>query len=116
MSCDLGEHVVQLEVHQWAIQDTLGNILMRGQKSLLNIARTAKGLSYEEEVILQLQSWAKMAGAEIHHVGGDISPAIYSSRSFETRLLEMTFQSSSRFEIANLLSAGRGFPTRLLGP
>lgn len=35
---------------------------------------TAKGLSYEEEVILQLQSWAKMAGAEIHHVGGDNQP------------------------------------------
>ncbi len=35
---------------------------------------TAKGFSYEEEVILQLQSWAKMAGAEIHHVGGDNQP------------------------------------------
>lgn len=35
---------------------------------------TAKGLSYEEEVILELQAWATMAGAEVHHVGVDNQP------------------------------------------
>src|ERR1700730_17534595 len=35
---------------------------------------TAKGLSYEEEVVLELQAFATMAGAEVHHVGVDNQP------------------------------------------
>lgn len=34
----------------------------------------AKGLPYEEEVVSQLQVWAKEVGAEIEHVGGDNRP------------------------------------------
>lgn len=35
---------------------------------------TAKGATYEEEVVVELQSWAKVAGAEVHHVGMDNQP------------------------------------------
>lgn len=35
---------------------------------------TAKGATYEEEVVSQLQVWAKAAGAEVHHVGPDNQP------------------------------------------
>jgi len=35
---------------------------------------TAKGAPYEEEVVVALQHWASVAGAEVHHVGGDNKP------------------------------------------
>jgi len=35
---------------------------------------TLKGASYEEEVVGNLQAWAKGVGAEVHHVGGDNRP------------------------------------------
>jgi len=35
---------------------------------------TAKGISYEEQVVERLREWANMSGAEIHHVGVDNQP------------------------------------------
>ena len=32
---------------------------------------TAKGITYEETVVAELQHWSKLAGAEVHHVGTD---------------------------------------------
>jgi hypothetical protein len=32
---------------------------------------TAKGVTYEESVVVQLQHWSKLTGAEVHHVGSD---------------------------------------------
>jgi len=32
---------------------------------------TAKGITYEEAVVAELQHWSKLAGAEVHHVGTD---------------------------------------------
>lgn len=34
----------------------------------------AKGITYEEEIVKELQHWAKVAGAEIHYVGKDNQP------------------------------------------
>jgi hypothetical protein len=32
---------------------------------------TAKGITYEETIVAELQHWSKLAGAEVHHVGTD---------------------------------------------
>jgi hypothetical protein len=32
---------------------------------------TAKGITYEETVVAELQHWSKLAGVEVHHVGTD---------------------------------------------
>lgn len=34
----------------------------------------AKGISYEEEVVKELQLWSKSIGAEVHHIGKDNQP------------------------------------------
>jgi hypothetical protein len=49
---------------------------IRGQQSAEEalLQTIAKGLPYEEEVVSQLQAWAKEVGAEIEHVGGDNRP------------------------------------------
>ena len=36
---------------------------------------TAKGITYEEAVVAQLQNWSKLAGAEVHHIGTDNNSA-----------------------------------------
>ena len=35
---------------------------------------TAKGITYEEAVVAELQHWSKLAGAEVYHVGTDNNP------------------------------------------
>jgi len=49
---------------------------IRGQEAAEEaLAQTsAKGATYEEEVVARLQSWAQVTGAEIHHVGPDNRP------------------------------------------
>jgi len=49
---------------------------IRGQEAAEEaLAQTsAKGATYEEEVVARLQSWAQLTGAEIHHVGPDNKP------------------------------------------
>jgi hypothetical protein len=52
--------------------DTLSREVERQQAAEDALAATtAKGASYEEAVVSQLQAWAKASGAEIHHVGPD---------------------------------------------
>lgn len=49
---------------------------IRGQEAALEALQETieKGLTYEHEVLEKLQAWAKFAGAEVHHVGGDNRP------------------------------------------
>lgn len=55
---------------------------------------SAKGLSYEQEVVALLQQWSQVTGAEIHHVGPDNRPgdvlvriAPLSATDSETRIV-----------------------------
>jgi hypothetical protein len=49
---------------------------VRGQEAAAEALEqtTLKGTPYEEEVTGILQAWARAAGAEVHHVGGDNQP------------------------------------------
>lgn len=49
---------------------------IRGREAAAEaLAQTAqKGISYEEEVLATLQTWARPLGVEVHHVGGDNRP------------------------------------------
>lgn len=49
---------------------------IRGQEAASEAIQqtTLKGGPYEDEVTKNLQAWAKVAGAEIHHVGADNQP------------------------------------------
>jgi hypothetical protein len=46
---------------------------IRGQQAAQDALQqtTAKGITYEEAVVAELQHWSKLAGAEVHHVGTD---------------------------------------------
>jgi hypothetical protein len=52
--------------------DRLG-LELRGKQTADEIIQqtTAKGATYEEQVLARLQRWAASAGAEVHHVGND---------------------------------------------
>lgn len=49
---------------------------IRGQEAALEALQETieKGLTYEHMVLERLQGWSKVAGAEVHHVGGDNRP------------------------------------------
>jgi len=49
---------------------------IRGQEAAAEAIQQTieKGISYEEEVVTELQDWSKVAGAEVHHVGTDNRP------------------------------------------
>ncbi len=49
---------------------------IRGQEAAAEAfdQTTKKGVSYEEEVVVALQRWSQVAGAEIHYVGTDNRP------------------------------------------
>jgi hypothetical protein len=49
---------------------------------------TAKGLSYEEEVLERLRAWARMNGSEVHHVGGDNQPGDIVVKAFHDCMAE----------------------------
>jgi hypothetical protein len=46
---------------------------IRGKQAAQEVLQqtTAKGITYEEAVVAELQHWSKLAGAEVHHVGTD---------------------------------------------
>jgi hypothetical protein len=52
---------------------------------------TAKGLSYEEEVLERLREWARMNGAEVHHVGSDNQPGDIVVKAFHDCTTEDPF-------------------------
>ncbi len=49
---------------------------IRGQEAAAEALEqtTQKGASYEDQVVLELQEWSQVAGAEVHHVGSDNQP------------------------------------------
>jgi hypothetical protein len=46
---------------------------IRGKQAAQEVLQhtTAKGITYEEAVVAELQHWSKLAGAEVYHVGTD---------------------------------------------
>jgi len=49
---------------------------IRGKQAAQEVLQqtTAKGITYEEAVVAELQHWSKLAGAEVYHVGTDNNP------------------------------------------
>lgn len=49
---------------------------IRGQEAAAEALEqtTQKGATYEDQVVLELQEWSQVAGAEVHHVGLDNQP------------------------------------------
>ncbi len=49
---------------------------VRGKEAAEEVLQqsTGKGAPYEEEIVIELQKWASISGAEIQHVGNDNSP------------------------------------------
>ena len=61
---------------------------------------TAKGISYEELIVAELQNWSKLSGAEIEHLGqdGDTGDILikFTSKSFAAIELSIVIEARSR--------------------
>ncbi len=66
---------------------------MRGKEAAAEIlaSTTLKGFTYEEEVLAELQQWARSTSAEVHHVGGDNLPGDVLVRIPESTLIPKEF-------------------------
>jgi len=67
----VGEAIKPLEAE---VKDLAKEV--RGQEAAAEAVEqtTQKGFPYEEQVVAELQYWARIAGAEVFHVGGDNQP------------------------------------------
>lgn len=89
-----------------SLKATLGDALQPIQREIVELAKevrgkeaaaeilastTLKGFTYEEEVLAELQQWARSTSSEVHHVGGDNLPGDILVRIPESRHIPKEF-------------------------
>jgi hypothetical protein len=89
-----------------SLKATLGEALQPIQREIVELAKevrgkdaaaeilastTLKGFTYEEEVLAEIQQWARSTSAEVHHIGGDNQPGDILVRLPESTVIREEF-------------------------